>query len=338
MGPKGLILEILSGKEKNLKGVLNPVSATTIKQMEIMDSFFPEAHYDAKKMFELSRANRELLGYDGIMPIFSVVIEASALGCEIDWGDPSMMPRVSNKLWDDYKDIQIKDDFLSDNAVVAVLDCISMLKDRYPDIAIIGKVFGPWTLSYEVFGVSDFLMKTVEEPQEVRDILKKLSEVTLSFADAQVEAGADLITLADHATRDLCSPESYRDFLIPIHSMLAKNIKAPTMLHICGDTSDRIRYITQTGLTAFHFESKVDACEAVNLAEKKIKLIGNVNNPSTLLFKRPADVAEEVVYAIDCGVDIIGPECAVPLTTPIENLKQIATSVKDYNKRVTSKA
>jgi [methyl-Co(III) methanol-specific corrinoid protein]:coenzyme M methyltransferase len=182
--------------------------------------------------------------------------------------------------------------------------------------------------------VEKFLIKTLEKPQEVKDILNKLSIITIKFANAQLEAGADIITLADHATRDLCSPLAYRDFLISIHSMLSKEIDGPIFLHICGDTADRIEYITQTGLTAFHFESKVDACKAVKLAQGKIKLVGNINNPLTLLLKGPKEVEKEVKYAIDCGVDIIGPECAVPLTTPLENLKQIAISVKEYNKKI----
>ena len=37
-----------------------------------------------------------------------------------------------------------------------------------------------------------------------------------------------------------------------------------------------------------------------------------------------------MTYAIDCGVDIIGPECAVPLTTPLENLKEISKPAKSF--------
>jgi len=150
------------------------------------------------------------------------------------------------------------------------------------------------------------------------------------FAQAQVKAGADVITLADHATRDLCSPESYRDFLIPIHSYLAQSIPVPAILHICGNTSDRIEYICQTGINCFHFESKVDACQAVSLAKGRVVLIGNINNPSTLLFGSCDDVAREVDYAAGCGVDMIGPECAVPLRTPLKNLKMVAHAAKRY--------
>jgi len=330
MTPKQVVLKRLA-KDKSCRcGIGNPVSTTTVEQMKIMDSYFPEAHYMSDKMYELSRANYEVLGYDIIMPVFSVVIESFALGCEVKWGRPDMMPQIIGKLWKDYSDIIINPGFMDNYAVKAVLECITRLKKNYPDIAIAGKVFGPWTLSYHFFGVEDFLIKTITNPVEVHDILNKLTKVTLRFADAQIQAGADIITVADHATKDLCSPLAYRDFLIPIHSILAKEIKAPVMLHICGDTADRIEYIAQTGLSSFHFESKVDACKAVETAAGRMAMIGNINNSSTLLFKKPQDVRKEVQYAIKCGLDIIGPECAVPLTTPLENLKEIASATKEY--------
>jgi [methyl-Co(III) methanol-specific corrinoid protein]:coenzyme M methyltransferase len=241
-----------------------------------------------------------------------------------------MMPQITGKLWKDYSDIIIKPGFMDNYAVKAVLECITKLKKNYPDVAVAGKVFGPWTLSYHFFGVEDFLIKTITNPGEVNDILKKLTEITLKFADAQIEAGADIITVADHATKDLCGPLAYRDFLIPIHSTLAEEIQAPVMLHICGDTVDRIEYIAQTGLSSFHFESKVDACRAAEITAGRMALIGNINNPSTLLFKGPQDVRREVQYAIKCGLDIIGPECAVPLTTPLENLKEISAAVREH--------
>jgi len=324
-----IISDIMIGKKSSRQGVLNPVSSTTIEQMELTNSFFPEAHTNEKKMYELSRANYEILGYDGIMPVFSVVIEAAALGCKIDWGNPKIMPRVLGKIWKGYKDIKIPKNLINSLAPKAVLKSISLLKSKYSQVAIIGKVFGPWTLSYEAFGVEDFLIKTIESPREVKDILKKLSQITLTFAKAQIEAGADIITIADHATRDLCSPDSYKEYLISIHSLLASQIEVPTILHICGDTSDRIEYIRQTGITAFHFESKVDACDAVRKADKKILLIGNINNPSTLLFGSLDKIRADTEYAIKCGLDIIGPECAVPLNTPLKNLKEISRVVKN---------
>lgn len=58
-----------------------------------------------------------------------------------------------------------------------------------------------------------------------------------------------------------------------------------------------------------------------------IKLMGNVNNPVTLYRGTPDDVRREVEALCRVGIDIIGPECAIPLTTPIANLKAITEAV-----------
>jgi len=55
-----------------------------------------------------------------------------------------------------------------------------------------------------------------------------------------------------------------------------------------------------------------------------MSLVGNVNNPEVLYQGTPDDVYRQVRYAVEAGVNIIGPECAIPLATPLENLKAIA--------------
>jgi len=43
----------------------------------------------------------------------------------------------------------------------------------------------------------------------------------------------------------------------------------------------------------------------------------------------PDDAYRQARYAIDAGVNIIGPECAIPLATPLENLKAIVAAVRE---------
>jgi methylthiol:coenzyme M methyltransferase len=49
-------------------------------------------------------------------------------------------------------------------------------------------------------------------------------------------------------------------------------------LHICGDTSDRIRFIRRTGIDCFHFDSKVSTALARELAGPKLSLMGGSSN------------------------------------------------------------
>ena len=50
---------------------------------------------------------------------------------------------------------------------------------------------GPWTLSYHLYNVQEFLYDTLIDPDRVRLSLETLKHVPLVFAKAQLEAGAD---------------------------------------------------------------------------------------------------------------------------------------------------
>jgi MtaA/CmuA family methyltransferase len=195
-------------------------------------------------------------------------------------------------------------------------------------VAIVGKVFGPWTLGYHVFGVQEFLINTLLDPAAVSRAITVLKEVTVRFALAQLEAGADALCLADHATRDLCSPQAYRGFLQGVHAEMVERIPCPLILHICGDTADRIRYISETGLSCFHFDSRVPAATARELAGERLSLMGGTSNLDLLLAGTPEAIREDMREKVRCGIDVIGPECAVPLNAPYANMKLLAAEAK----------
>jgi [methyl-Co(III) methanol-specific corrinoid protein]:coenzyme M methyltransferase len=199
------------------------------------------------------------------------------------------------------------------------------------DVAIIGKTMGPWTLAYHVFGVENFLLMTVDDPAEVMRILHKLKEISVLFGEAQIAAGVDALTFPDHATGDLVSGEYYRRFLQDIHTEMAEALPVPLILHICGATLDRMPYIAETGMASFHFDSKNDPQKAMDAVDGKIGLVGNINNPTTLYARGPAEVREEVFKCLDAGVQMIAPECAIPLATKLENLIAIPDAVKEWH-------
>lgn len=331
MSPKRRFLSGLFGGRVDRTSVANPTSVATVELMEATGAFFPDAHLDPEKMAALAAAGHEILGYDTIAPIFSVQQEAVALGCDVDWGDPTNMPANTNSPYREPEEVSIPADFLERRPIRTVLQSIRLLRDRYGDrAAIVGKVMGPWTLAYHLNGVQPFLEDTILNPDRVRRFLKVLSEVTLLFGRAQMRAGADVLVVADHATGDLVSPRTYRDFLLPVHQEITVALACPTILHICGDTTNRLEYISVAGFDAFHFDSKVNAREALRIVNGRISLAGNVNNPETLLRGTPDQVKVEVRELLEAGVQIVGPECAVPLTTPNQNLSAIVEAVNEY--------
>jgi [methyl-Co(III) methanol-specific corrinoid protein]:coenzyme M methyltransferase len=302
-------------------------TGTSIACLDLMQATganFPDAHLVAEKMADLAISGHTLLGFDVVMPLFSVCHEAAAMGCNVRWGSPTAMPESGKPIFHGETDIRIPADLLLRGGCAVPLAAIALLKRRLGDAAAVcGKVMGAWTQGYHYFGVENFLIGTVDDPDKTRRVLDRLLPVTLQFAQAQIDAGADCILLADHATRDLCSPRAYRDFLLPLHRRLAAEIKAPVILHICGSTADRIAMIAQTGLAGFHWDTKTGRPEEVRaLAGSHLALMGGVSN-FLLLRGTQAEVAAQARAAIAAGINVVGPECAIPLTTPLANLKAI---------------
>lgn len=324
LSPKRRFLTAMFGGPVDRVPVGNVVSVITVELMEIAQAWFPEAHLNSEAMARLATVSYEVLGYDTVMPIASVTQEASALGCEVDWGAPDLMPTVKTHPFAETQEFHIPEGWMESPTVQVVLDALATLRKTYGErVVVVGKVMGPWTLSYHMMGVEDFLISTLQEPAKAQRSLETLKSVTIDFAVAQMRAGADVICLADHATGGMVSPDMYRDFLLPIHQEIVTEIGCPTVLHCCGDTTDRLSYFAQTGVDSYHFESQVNVDQAVAIVAGEMTLIGNINNPELLLMGTPEQVAEACRAAIEGGVQILSPECAVPLTTPVENLQTL---------------
>lgn len=329
--PKRRFLSGLFGGRKGDRiSVANPTSIVSLELMEKVWVYFPEAHLDPEQMALLAAGGYDILGFDSIMPEFSVQQEAEALGCVVDWGSPTMMPDPKTHPARDVDDLVIPEDLLEKPSMKVVLEALEILRKHYGEqAAIIGKVMGPWTISYHLAGVQNFLLWTITEPDKVRGFLDRLKEVSVSFANAQLRAGADAVVVADHATGDLVSPKTYRDFLLPVHQEMNQRIGGPTILHICGNCSDRLRLFVEAGFDAYHFEWQVDSKRAVEIVNREMSLIGNVANKNVLFGGTPEEVYRQARYSIEAGVDILAPECAVPLQTPIENLKAIVAAANE---------
>jgi len=329
MKPREIFLRALHRERVPRPATGSATSVVTVDLMDTVGVHFPEAHLDPEKMARLAAAGHTEIGFDNIMPLFSVCHDAAALGCEVDWGRLDIMPTCGEPPYGIDDEIVIPRDFLERPAARVALDSLRLLSTRYgEDVAIVGKVFGPWTLGYHMFGVEEFLVNTLLAPDAIKRAMASLKEVTILFGTAQIEAGAQALCIADHATRDVCSPKAYSEFLLEIHQEIAERLPCPLILHICGDTSDRIPDIATTGMACFHFDSKVPTPTARRLAGDRLSLMGGTSNLDIVQHGSPEAIAADVEMKVDNRVDIIGPECAVPLDAPSENMKLFAAEAK----------
>lgn len=131
-------LAALHGQPVDRPAAATIVSAATYELMDMAGAHLPEVNTEPEAMAALAVATHEVMGFDTVMPIFSIAQEATALGCQVDWRDPRRMPTPISHPWADRTAaIRLPDgfpeSFLEDKYVRCALEAIRLLKRRFGD-------------------------------------------------------------------------------------------------------------------------------------------------------------------------------------------------------------
>ena len=119
---------MFNGRKGHRPPVGNPTSIVCHGLMDAAGVSFPQAHLNANAMAELALAGHEVLGFDTVMPEFSVQQESAALGCEVDWGSRDRMPDNKNFTHADFSDIVVPHHLLEKPSMKVVLEALSILR------------------------------------------------------------------------------------------------------------------------------------------------------------------------------------------------------------------
>ena len=86
----------------------------TVELMDLVDAPFPNANREPELMARLAATSYTELGFDTIMPVFSIIQESSALGCNMQWEQKDNWPtvRMYDPIWFEPEDINIPDNII----------------------------------------------------------------------------------------------------------------------------------------------------------------------------------------------------------------------------------
>lgn len=323
MTPRQRVMAAANNQDFDCYPAICPTSVANYDCMRIASVSFPQAHTDGYAMAALAATAHTVLGFDSVMPYFSIHLEAEMLGCQVSWNQEHGMPQILKNPLHKITDFRPPKNFTSKPLCRQLLTAIRLLKKRFGnEVAIIGKVLGPWTLAYNLYGVENLILDTILEPEQVHTLIRQLLPISIEFAKAQFQAGADLITWADHVTADLISARQYEEFIFPLHKQATSRLFGGKnlILHTCGNVMDRLDLIRQTGFGMFHIDSRNDLPVASRIGGKALTLTGSINNPVTLVNGDPILIKKEVLHNIQSGIRLISPECAIPFKVSNKSL------------------
>jgi uroporphyrinogen decarboxylase len=171
---------------------------------------------------------------------------------------------------------------------------------------------------------------TFKKPAFVEKMVDFCADLLIHLYEPLVQGGLECISIADPtASGDLINKKQMERFAVPGLKKLtgwAKGKGAHSILHICGNTSDRLDLFPMTGASTIFFDQKVDMAKAREALEGKMSFGGNVAPVHVLLNQDVAGVEKACREVIETAGSAPGfvlvPGCDIPPTIPYENLRK----------------
>lgn len=205
------------------------------------------------------------------------------------------------------------------------------------EIPVMGWVEGALAEAADLRGVSNVLTDLYDRPEWVRDLLELATEQAISFARAQVAAGADIVGLGD-AIASQISPRLYREFALPYEQRIFAVIReagAVPRLHICGNTSRILADMADSGAQIVDLDWMVDLGRAADAFGDRVAPCGNQDPVAVMLSGTPDEVYARVLACLQAGgrrlFSMAG--CEIPDGTPAANLHAQTRALQDWGSR-----
>ncbi len=331
---KERLLNALERKKVDKVPVCSLTQTGIVELMDEVGAPWPEAHSDAGLMAKLAIANHELSGLEAVRVPYCLTVLAEAMGCEVNMGTKNRQPSVTAHPYPkDLEGMKMPENLLGTKRIPVVLEAIKIIKEKVgPDVPVIGGMEGPVTLASDLSSVKSFMKWSLKKPDLFGQILDFATEATIAYANAMVEAGADIISVADPvASPDLMSPDTFKAELEPRLKQFSGNVNSVTVLHVCGNVNPILNYMADCGFEGLSVEEKIgSAKKAKEVIGGRASFVGNISSPFTLLPGPIDKIKAESKQALTDGVDVLAPGCGIAPMTPLANIKAMVEARNEY--------
>ncbi len=258
--------------------------------------------------------------------------ELSSLGGSITWfDDDPPMPDPNHPLLShpaQLLDLKLPDPH-GPNRMGDRLAAIKELR-RLSDgtLPVLGWVEGPISEAAVMRGLTTLMEDLIDDPEFVDELFCFNVRMAIKFAEAQVEAGADMIGFGD-APASLIGPDLYRRFVLPQERRMVDAIQAmgvPVRMHICGNTTKIVPLMAQVGVDMVDIDSLTDLKLAADTFAPFVKVLGNLDPVREVLDSTPEAIHERLTQCRKIAGPnyIAGAGCEIPAKTPPENVRAFA--------------
>ena len=265
---------------------------------------FLEACRDVDRAVEISLQPLRLVGTEAVILFSDIFIPVLGMGVDLDFSPGPVIARPIRTLVDVEK-LDVAD---PRGTVPYVFEILRRLRSELAaeQVPLLGFAGAPFTLAaylVEGKGSKDFgALKRMmyREPALLHALLDRLTEMTVAYLNAQIEAGAQAVQLFD-TWAGLLSAADYREWILPVHQTIARRLHrdaAPLILYVNGG-AHVLDAMIEAGAEVLSLDWRVDFAEASRRIGKRAAVQGNLD--PCALAAEPARIAAWVRELREAG-------------------------------------
>jgi uroporphyrinogen decarboxylase len=297
---------------------------------------FLEMCRDVERAVTVSLQPIDLVGSEAVILFQDIFTPIPGLGVEVDFAPGPVIADPIRSV------AQVRALRAPDprESVPFVFEILRELRSRTADrhIPVIGFAGAPFTLAAYLVqgsGSRDFAaLKRMlhREPELLRELLVCLTEMTVAYLDAQIEAGAQVVQLFD-TWAGLLSAAEYREWVLPTHREIAGRIdrrRAPFILFVANG-AHVVDEMVEAGPDVISLDWRVDLAAVAKRHGDRVSIQGNLDPCE--LDATPDRIAKRVGELVAAGAPArghivnLGHGC-LP-STPVEGVRAFTAAVKE---------
>jgi uroporphyrinogen decarboxylase len=296
---------------------------------------FLEMCQDVERAVTVSLQPVELVGAEAVIMFQDIFTPIPPLGVDVDFqpGPVIAEPIRSRAQVDALREVDTRE------SVPFVFEILRTLRKELAPVAVplLGFAGAPFTLAaYLVEGQGSRSFSTLKrmlhrDPDTLRALLSKLTDLTVGYLNAQIEAGAQVVQLFD-TWAGLLSRDEYRRWVLPGHQEIAARVNreaAPLILYV-NDGAHVVDEMVEAGTDVISLDWRCDLAATARKHGARVSLQGNFDPCG--LHASPDVIAREVRALAESGAPArghilnLGHGCLPD--TPVEGVRAFTAAAR----------
>ena len=279
----------------------------------------------------------------GIWADFGTIVEPSAFGSEIIWfEDDAPFSKPVIKSLDQIKTLKIVNPKRDGLMPVALEQYKYMwenvdkeLIDKFGYLTGITYTMGPLETSGLIMGYGNFFIEMCNNPQKIKDLIKKVTEGLINwiYAQQKVNGKIKILIMPEHVPSQISEKHFLEFGLNAMKEIFNEFSSGKKLWHNEGRVAHISKYIDQIGCDIYHCGDNIKDLQEQS---KKVIFMGNLHPLEVVLKKNPEEVIKETQKLLKEVPDkerlLISTAGGLAPGTKFENIDAIVKGVEIFYK------